>query len=53
MAFDEVDRILDLGFSEAVDKILFNLPKTAQIIITSATISKKLNRIKKLNLKNP
>jgi ATP-independent RNA helicase DbpA len=36
---DEADRMLDMGFSEEIDKILSNTPKKRQTLLFSATFS--------------
>jgi len=53
LVLDEVDRILDMGFSEEMDQILENIPKSAQILLSSATLSLKIQRLIKINLKQP
>ncbi|MDR3582247.1 MAG: DEAD/DEAH box helicase [Candidatus Pacebacteria bacterium] len=53
LVLDEVDRILDLGFADEMDQILSNIPKTAQILLSSATLSLKIQRLAKVNLKHP
>lgn len=40
LIFDEVDRILDMGFKDSIDQIMRNLPKGVQTMLFSATIGK-------------
>src|SRR5690606_6947379 len=53
LVIDEVDRILDEGFEESLNEILSYLPVNRQTLIFSATLSKSLKRIAKVNLKSP
>jgi len=39
VVLDEADRMLDMGFSEEIDKILFATPKTRQTLLFSATFT--------------
>ena len=40
LVFDEVDRLLDMGFKDTIDQIMRNLPKNTQTMLFSATIGK-------------
>jgi ATP-dependent RNA helicase DDX10/DBP4 len=50
LVFDEVDRLLDMGFKDAIDQIMRNLPKTHQTMLFSATIGKQLKDLARVNL---
>lgn len=53
LVLDEADKMLNLGFKEEVDKILALLPEQRQNILFSATLSKDLEHIQQLVLKDP
>jgi len=53
LVLDEVDRILDLGFAEDMDQILEQIPRNTHIMLSSATLSMKIQRLVKVNLKKP
>eukprot|EP01022_Parablepharisma_sp_SALTPOND_P015421 TRINITY_DN2173_c0_g1_i1.p1 TRINITY_DN2173_c0_g1~~TRINITY_DN2173_c0_g1_i1.p1 ORF type:complete len:757 (-),score=134.80 TRINITY_DN2173_c0_g1_i1:6438-8708(-) len=53
LVLDEVDRILDLGFADDMDQILESIPRSTQIMLSSATLSMKIQRLAKVNLKKP
>jgi ATP-dependent RNA helicase DeaD len=50
---DETDKMLEMGFIEDVERIIFNLPKDRQTLMFSATISEDVYKIAKKHLKNP
>ena len=50
---DEVDRILDMGFKQQVDEIVRTLPRKIQTLLFSATITKSLKELARLNLNTP
>jgi ATP-dependent RNA helicase DDX10/DBP4 len=53
LVLDEVDRILDLGFRNFFFEILKYFPKKKQILLFSATLTKKMRNIVRLNLRKP
>jgi ATP-dependent RNA helicase DDX10/DBP4 len=50
LVFDEVDRLLDMGFKETIDQIMRNLPKKIQVMLFSATIGKQLKDLARVKL---
>jgi ATP-dependent RNA helicase DDX10/DBP4 len=53
LILDEADRILDMGFADAVDAILENVPSTRQTMLFSATQTKSVKDLARLSLANP
>ncbi|KFA49877.1 hypothetical protein S40293_01264 [Stachybotrys chartarum IBT 40293] len=53
LVLDEADRIMDMGFTSAVDALIEHLPKTRQTLMFSATQSKKVSDLARLSLKDP
>ena len=53
LVLDETDKMLEMGFIEDVEKIIYNLPVERQTLMFSATISNDVYRIAKKHLKNP
>jgi ATP-dependent RNA helicase RhlE len=53
LVLDEADKMLNLGFKEEVNKILFWLPKKRQSLFYSATLSNDLNNFNKHLLNHP
>jgi ATP-independent RNA helicase DbpA len=45
VVLDEADRMLDMGFSEEIDKILSNTPKKRQTLLFSATFSEDIKAL--------
>ncbi len=50
---DEVDRMLDIGFRDDIRKILGRMPKGAQTIFVSATISDEIEKLARQYMTNP
>ena len=42
LVFDEVDRLMDMGFKHSIDSIMQNLPPKVQTLVFSATVSSKV-----------
>lgn len=51
LVFDEVDRLLDMGFKDTIDQVMRNLPKQIQVMLFSATVGQKLKELARVNLK--
>ena len=53
LILDEADRMLDMGFSEDIMKIVSYMPKDRQTIMFSATLPPKIREMAKTILRNP
>jgi ATP-dependent RNA helicase DeaD len=53
VVLDEADRMLDMGFRDAIDYILTSVPRTRQLSLFSATIDKSVMEIAHHYMNNP
>jgi len=53
LILDEADRMLDMGFSDDLNKIISFLPKERQTLMFSATMPQKIRELAKKILKEP
>ncbi|KAG8824879.1 ATP-dependent RNA helicase dbp4, partial [Serendipita sp. 399] len=53
LILDEADRILDMGFSKAVNAIIAHLPASRQTLLFSATQTDSVSDLARLSLKDP
>jgi ATP-dependent RNA helicase DeaD len=53
LVLDETDKMLEMGFIEDVEKIIYKLPRNRQTLMFSATIPKDVYRVAQKHLKNP
>lgn len=53
LVLDEADKLLDMDFEEELDQILRAVPKDRHTQLFSATMTAKVNKLKRACLKNP
>ena len=53
LILDEADRILDMGFQKELNSIIEHLPKQRQTLLFSATQTKSVKQLARLNLRDP
>ncbi|OWF42749.1 ATP-dependent RNA helicase DDX10 [Mizuhopecten yessoensis] len=53
LVLDEADRILDLGFAQAMNAIIENLPISRQTLLFSATQTRSVKDLARLSLQSP
>lgn len=53
VVLDEADRMLDMGFIDAINNLLEKMPQGCQTLLFSATLSKKVRALAKTALNHP
>mmetsp|Transcript_39353 Transcript_39353/g.80613 ORF Transcript_39353/g.80613 Transcript_39353/m.80613 type:complete len:446 (+) Transcript_39353:25-1362(+) len=53
LTLDEIDKILDMGFQRVFSSILKFISEKKQTLVFSATLTKKIRNVTRLNLVNP
>lgn len=53
LAIDEADLLLSFGYENEMSELIDALPKICQVLMTSATLSEQVVKLKKLLLHNP
>eukprot|EP01027_Heterolobosea_sp_BB2_P019439 GEZU01027292.1.p1 GENE.GEZU01027292.1~~GEZU01027292.1.p1 ORF type:complete len:485 (-),score=185.06 GEZU01027292.1:101-1555(-) len=53
LILDEADRLLEIGFTDEIEELVKNTPKSRQTILFSATMTDKVDKLAQLSLKHP
>ena len=53
LVLDEIDKMLEMGFIDDVERIIDYMPKQRQTLMFSATIERSINRLMQRHLSNP
>ena len=53
LVLDEADKLLNMNFEEAIDKILDQIPKKRNTYLFSATMTNKISKLKRASLNDP
>jgi ATP-dependent RNA helicase DeaD len=53
LVLDEIDKMLDMGFIDDVERIIYNIPKNRQTLMFSATIPQEVYKIARKHLNDP
>lgn len=53
LILDEADRMLDMGFSDDIDRILNHIPLTRQTLLFSATMPPKIRKLAEKRMRQP